>query len=168
MTLTTEILPTVASALLLPPLLLLAVATVKRARHERRLRALDLGGIDRMTGTEFERYVARLLHNEGYRAIKHTGRGGDNGVDLVASYGEHRYSIQCKRYKDKVSRTAISDAVAGMKPYRCTAAMVVTNSRFTENAREFARDTDCKLVDRDELAEWVARFQKGALEAPSP
>jgi restriction system protein len=153
----------VAAALLLPPFVYGFVLTLRGLRHAAELRGLDLSGIDRMSGAEFERYVARLLRHEGYRGVRITGRGGDNGVDIVARKGRVRYSIQCKRYKDKVSRTAISDAVAGMKPYRCTAAMVVTNSRFTENAQEFARDTDCVLVDRDVLAEWIARYrQRGA------
>jgi len=42
-----------------------------------------------------------------------------------------------------------------MKYYNCTKAMVVTNSEFTEDAREFARGTECILIDRTILQQWL-------------
>ena len=80
------------------------------------------------------------------------------GVDVIASKGAEKYAIQVKRYSKPVSRTAVSDAVAGKAYHGCTAAMVVTNNYFTAGARALARSTNCQLVDRDTLTKWIAEL----------
>jgi len=83
----------------------------------------------------------------------------DYGVDLIIDKDKERIAVQVKRSKNQITRKAISDAVAGMKYYHCTKAMVVTNSKFTEDAREFARGTECVLVDRAILQQWLDAFK---------
>ena len=46
-----------------------------------------------------------------------------------------------------------------MKYYNGTKAMVVTNSKFTADAREFARGTECILIDRTILQQWLDSFK---------
>ena len=77
------------------------------------------------------------------------------GVDMITNKDKERIAVQVKRSKNKIARKAISDAVAGMKYYNCNKAMVVTNSEFTEDAREFARGTECLLIDRTILQQWL-------------
>ena len=125
---------------------------------ERRLRALKLSDIDNMNGTEFERYVGRLLEHQGFK-IKLMGGSGDLGVDIIAQKNNLKYSVQVKRHTNPVSRHAVSDAVAGKDHYGCNKAMVVTNNHFTEGAKELARSTGCELISRDILAEWILGFQ---------
>src|SRR5687768_14155460 len=83
---------------------------------------------------------------------------GDFGIDIIAIQEKRTYAVQVKRYKRSVSRRAISDAVAGRDYYRCDYAMVVTNSYFTPDAVRLAEATECQLVDRDLLAEWILKF----------
>ncbi|MCZ7583666.1 MAG: restriction endonuclease [Deltaproteobacteria bacterium] len=67
-----------------------------------------------------------------------------------------KYAVQVKRYTgQKVSRRAVSDAVAGKAHYGCTHAMVVTNSTFTPGARLLAGSTGCELIDRYDLLQWM-------------
>lgn len=128
-------------------------------RRARRQRAIRLADIDRMSGHEFEHYVARLLAHRGFDT-RVTQSSGDLGVDIVAHRAQARYAIQCKRQNANVARTAVSDAVAGKAPYRCTHAMVVTNRYFTPGAAKLARATQCVLVDRDQLAVWLLELQQ--------
>ncbi|TAL53362.1 restriction endonuclease [Pandoraea sp.] len=128
-------------------------------RQARRQRAIRLADIDRMTGHEFEHYVAGLLAHRGFDT-RVTQRSGDLGVDIVAHSAQARYAVQCKRQNGNVARTAVSDAVAGKAPYRCTHAMVVTNRYFTPGAAKLARATQCILVDRDQLATWLLELQQ--------
>ena len=53
------------------------------------------------------------------------------------------------------------DVVGGMKQYGCAAAMVITNSYFTEGAAALAEANECALVDRDTLAEWMEAARRG-------
>ncbi len=131
-----------------------------RVRY-RRLRAIRMADIDYMDGLDFERYVCRLLEVQGYRDVENLRGSGDFGVDIVATQDGIRYAIQVKRYKGNVSRRAISDAVAGKFHFDCEAAMVVTNSYFTKSAKQLARSTECTLIDRDILADWILAFQRG-------
>lgn len=122
--------------------------------NARRVRVLEQVDIDRLDGPAFEHYVEGLLAQRRYR-VKHTGRPGDLGVDLIAEKSPYRYAVQVKRASDPVSRRAVSDAVAGMAHYGCNRAMVITNSRFSPGARELARSTQCILIDRLTLADWI-------------
>lgn len=123
-----------------------------------RYKALQLDDVDRMSGREFEQYVACLLQHQGYRTTL-TPTSGDLGVDIVAERGGVRCAIQCKRWSRQVPRTAVSDAVAGAAHYRCTESMVVTTALFTPGAIQLARANKCGLVDRDLLAQWVGQYQ---------
>ena len=125
-----------------------------------RYRALQIEQIDRMSGRDFEHYVARVLASRGYD-VKVTPGSGDLGVDVIACRGDQSYAVQVKRYSSNLSRTCVSDAVAGRVHYRCTHAMVVTNSFFSPGAQKLATSTDCILVDRDMLSAWVKQFRKG-------
>lgn len=115
----------------------------------------SLEEVDAMDGLEFELFVADLLEQQGWR-VEVTRGSGDLGVDVVACHSEERWAVQVKRQEAPVSRRAVSDAVAGRDHYDCTDAMVVTNSTFTRGAVELAESTGCELVDREELAEWIA------------
>ncbi len=110
-----------------------------------------------MAGVDFERYLQKLLSAQGYR-VSMTKGSGDLGVDLVAARGGDKIAIQVKRYKTKISRRAVSDAVAGMQHYRCNKAMVITNNYFTPGAVTLARSTNCILINRDALAQWIVAF----------
>ena len=77
---------------------------------------------------------------------------------LLPAKAPEKYAVQVKRYSNAVSRTAVSDAVAGGAYYGCNAAMVVTNNYFTKGARALAQSTNCQLVDRKTLAKWIAEL----------
>ena len=128
------------------------------AHQNRKLRAIQIANIDSMTGVDFERYLQKLLTAQGY-SVNITRATGDFGVDLVAARSNDKIAIQVKRYSGKISRHAISDAVAGMQHYRCTKAMVITNNYFTAGAVTLACSTGCLLVDRDTLVKWIVEFQ---------
>ena len=130
---------------------------LRRQEEETRFRAVRLVDLHSINPSGFEEYVAKLLDHRGYKT-KVVGQAGDMGVDVIASRGAEKYAVQVKRYSNPVSRTAVSDAVAGKAYHGCNAAMVVTNSYFTKGARALAQSTNCQLVDRDTLAKWIAEL----------
>jgi restriction system protein len=141
-------------ALVSAVLLLGSVRAIRQWSADRH-RAMDLAVIDEMDGLEFERWVQELLERRGFRAAL-TPPSDDRGVDIVAERDDLRCAVQVKRHRGLVSRHAVSDVVGGMKQYSCEAAMVITNSYFTEAAAALAEANDCALVDRDMLAEWMS------------
>jgi len=133
----------------------------KRWRKHQELRALDLAGIDSMSGTEFEDYMEEVFREQGYR-VKRTGRSGDQGCDLLLTKDDQKIACQLKCYSGSVSNKAVMEAVASVRHYKADRAMVVTNARFTKSARTLARDWACELIERRELGEMVAAFRATA------
>jgi len=113
----------------------------------------DMTAIDKMTGLEFERYIAGLLKNQGYTNVRLTEKY-DLGVDIIAVKDGIRWGIQVKRYSGLVKTDAIRQVVTALRSYNCNRAMVVTNSTFSQTTKELARSNDCVLIDRNILMRW--------------
>ncbi|MDQ1144025.1 restriction system protein [Bacillus sp. SORGH_AS 510] len=107
--------------------------------------------IDKMTGIQFEHFVQNLLEKSGYTDVQTTKVSGDEGVDLTARKNGKKIAIQCKRYKAKITNKAIQEVFSGKFVYKCDEAYVITNSYFTENAIQLAKNHKVNLIDRDGL-----------------
>jgi len=132
---------------------------IKKSR-EARLRALDIASVDNMDGISFEYYVAWLLKHKDFTEVMVTKGSNDYGADIIATKDDKKYSIQVKRYSSNISRRAISDAVGAKDYYGCNAAMVITNSYFSKNAKIFSNTVNCVLIDRDTLGSWILEISK--------
>jgi restriction endonuclease Mrr len=108
-----------------------------------------------MSGPEFERFMADLLRQKGYD-VEETPLSGDQGVDLILpDLDGKRVVIQLKRWTGPVGNKAIQATFAGMAHYQADEGWIITTSTFTKSARELARSTSVRLIDRDELADWL-------------
>lgn len=116
--------------------------------------------IDAMEGIEFENYIKKMLERMGYYSVKTTATTGDQGVDLLARKGMTKYAIQCKRYKNSVGNKAVQEVFAGASFYKCDKCIVVTNSHFTNSAKELAKANKVELWDRDKLKELIEKNEK--------
>jgi len=85
----------------------------------------------------------------GYLFVKVCGRSGDYGGDVTAfclPFG--KIVVQCKNYKGKVGVAAVQEVYAAKTYYHATRAAVATNSTFTKNAKELARECHVELWER--------------------
>lgn len=105
--------------------------------------------IDNLEGYEFEDYIIGLLRKDGYTNIQGTKYSGDYGVDIIADKDGLKCAIQCKRFSNKVSLSAIQEISAGRKYYKCDKAIVITNNYYTNAAKELALAANVELLDRD-------------------
>lgn len=126
----------------------------RQLAYQAGLRQLRIDDVDNMSGVEFEKYIADLFRHQGYM-FETTALSGDLGVDLIIVKDGVRTAVQAKRYSKPVNQAAIREAVAGMKYYKCTQAMVITNSHFTKLATQLAQSNSCELIDRDKLVEMI-------------
>jgi hypothetical protein len=122
-----------------------------RAYHaERANKQCPLDEISRMTGVEFENYLLRLLKQHGC-AVNGTPQAGDKGADIIACIGNRVIVIQAKRSAAPVGNRAVQEVVAALAYYKGTEAWVMTNSVFTEAARELAERNSVRLVGGSDL-----------------
>jgi restriction endonuclease Mrr len=118
---------------------------------------IDWKDIQRMDGLDFEVVVANLFNAKGYDA-RVTNGSGDQGADVVAEKDFEKIVIQAKRYKGKVSNSAVQEVVASMKHYNADRGLVITNSEFTSSARELASSNDKQLWNGRKLKEQIEMY----------
>lgn len=109
-----------------------------------------------MTGREFEEFCVELLCAAGFWRADLTPASDDGGVDILASRKDVTYAIQCKRQQEPVGPGVVRDIIGGRDYYksrgfRCDNAVIMTNARFTDRAREAARSMGVQLWGREEI-----------------
>ena len=107
--------------------------------------------VKHMTGTEFERHVADCLRARGYHDVRFTPATGDYGVDILATKHGRVYAFQCKCYTGSVGVSAVQEVYSGSRKYHADRAVVITNSKYTPNAKTLAHDLGVSLWDLEVL-----------------
>ena len=83
-------------------------------------------------------------------------------MDLVLTIDERRVAVQLKRYTAPVGNAAVQQALAGMIHYKAKEAWVITTSTFTKSARQLGQSTRVRLIDRNELEDWLSDIREEA------
>lgn len=111
----------------------------------------ELCKVDGMEGHDFEYWCADLLKKNGFSNVEVTRGSGDQGVDVLAKFGDAKYAIQCKCYSFDLGNKPVQEVNAGKAFYHCHIGVVMTNRYFTAGAKEIAEATGVLLWDRDTL-----------------
>ena len=106
-----------------------------------------------LDGKRFELEIAELFRERGY-IVQHTGKRGDEGVDLVFIKNENKILVQCKAHKNPVNPSIVRDLYGALTAHGDKEAWVISTSVFTTGAKKFARGKSIRLVTiRDILKE---------------
>jgi restriction system protein len=130
------------------------LAEIEAARRSQTLESLDV-----MSGTAFERHVARLCLRDGFVLEQDGGGAGDLGADVIVRTPDgRRVVIQCKRYKPEhaVPGPDMQRFLGTVRNvHRADVAVFVTTAwKFTRQSRTLAENHDVVLIDRDRLGFW--------------
>lgn len=106
--------------------------------------------IDSLDPIEFEHYCADMLRNDGWDA-RVTQASGDQGIDVIANYGNVKAVFQCKKYGQPVGNGAVQEIAAGKQHEQADIAAVVSNATFTPSAKQLAGTTGVYLLHYSEL-----------------
>ena len=113
----------------------------------------DSTSIDIMQGYEFEELVRAVYFYLGYGA-QLTKKSNDFGADIILTdKNNNKIVIQTKRYNKHVGARSVQEVASARAHYNANEAWVVTNSSFTDAAELLAKETDVRLIDRDEFLE---------------
>jgi restriction system protein len=136
---------------------------MKHHRESKRREILSLTrNIYSLSPQEFEEYVGILLSQNGF-SVKHTGRSGDQGIDLrIVSPKGHKGIVQCKRYKPgrKLGPSAVRALRGTMTREDVRLAYLVTTAEFTNGARKEGRAVKgqrINFIDGHDLARAAER-----------
>jgi restriction endonuclease Mrr len=116
----------------------------------------------KLTPRQFEEVVAELLSDRGYD-VELGPLGPDGGVDIYAAkqdgLGSFLYLVQCKRFSATrpVSLDVVQRLHGRVAADRATAGVVVTASRFTQPAKDFAEQIKYQMTLREfaHLQAWL-------------
>jgi hypothetical protein len=109
---------------------------------------------ERMDSGEFEAVVSELLRGLGY-TVRPTPPSNIQDVDLLLQTTGCRVAVQLKRWNAPVGDRSVYGLFTGRIHYGTDEAWLITTSRFTPKALKLAETTGVRLVDGDELAEWL-------------
>ena len=124
--------------------------------------------IAKMSPAKFEQFSRALLTKMGVQFTRKSVQvSNDGGID---GYGYHRDEddfrttrvvIQCKRFNtNPVGEPDINQFLGAMNKFQADYGVFITNSRFTNQAREAAREgTPITLIDGNDLIKLVIRYQ---------
>ena len=127
-----------------------------------------LAAIAKMSPKKFEIFSRALLNRMG---VEFTEKGvqisNDGGID---GYGYHtdsndfrttRVVIQCKRYNvAPVREPEINQFLGAMNKYQADYGVFITNGRFTNSARQAAREgSPITLIDGNDLVKLVIKYE---------
>ena len=114
----------------------------------------------KLSPTEFEHAVTRLLPEIGYRSARHTGRAGDLDVDIVCQDNQGGLVVvQCKRYapSKKITAPNIMQFFGMMVHHGARQGIYVTTSTFTKSAFDLTAKRDIRTIDGAGIAALFAR-----------
>ena len=125
-----------------------AISAYTAKREIRHLRKLN-EDIGELSPSQFERYVETWLIDRGYET--ELTEYYDKGIDIIAVKDGVYWGVQVKHWSSPVGIDAVRQAVTALKHYKCSRAMVVTNSVFYASAKQLAKENDCYLIDGYDL-----------------
>ena len=147
---------------------------VIEAAYQRSISALADEVLERVKACSpiyFERLVVQLLIQMGYggsreEAGKAVGRSGDGGIDGVINedrLGLDAIYLQAKRWSNVVGRPDIQQFVGALAGQRATKGVFISTSRFTQEAKDYAANSQYKvvLIDGERLAELMIEHDLG-------
>lgn len=126
----------------------------ERQDWEHQYGRLKVDELQKLSGIEFEEYLAGLFKNHGYR-VEMTALTGDFGADLILLKDQQRIAVQAKCYSGSVGLSAVQEALSGMAYYQCHFAWVVTTGNYTNNAIELAKQSRVRLIGQRELGQLI-------------
>lgn len=141
--------------ILYPTFLLLALVVILKISYlifqYLRFRKAGIFEIDKMSGTDFERYLTTLFIRLRYK-VNHVGSlAGDYGADLIIEKDGIKTIVQAKRYNTFVGIDSVRETYGAINYYKANKAMVVTNNYFTNQAKILAKSNNVILWDRNDL-----------------
>ena len=142
-----------------------AEETAARAKWKAYYESKSMADVAKMSGTQFEEFLARLFARMGYTEVALTETNDQGGDLLCLSPTGVRIVVQAKRWKTSVGNGAVQELLGAMLFYGRDEGLVVTSSKFTPSAHALA-GMHPRITLRD--GRWLAEQIKLFLPAEVP
>ena len=146
------------------PILIAVIASVI-IWHElkyNKIRVETLQQLTALTPIQFERAIATLLMDLGYKNVRITGGPRDLCRDIACEdiWGR-RVMVQCKKYTNKkVGSSDLQKFIGMMREHEASKGIYITTSEFTEPAKRLAKKYNIELWDGAKLSTLLIEQKK--------
>ena len=125
---------------------------------------------DAMSGTQFEEHIGGLLRLDGCRDVRIVGGPGDGGADILATEPSGRsVVIQCKRQLAPIPVSVVRQLIGSLAhEHPGRHGVLVTTAQLTRPASNLAASAGIVVVDRPQLARWMAGARQRIEHQPVP
>ena len=133
------------------------VESSTKNKSSQKLEKDSIFDVDRLDGNAFQNFMCKILKENGFTDVEVTGQAGDQGGDLLAKMGDEQLVIQAKRFSidRKVTNSAVQEVIGAIAYYNANKGIVVTNSIYTQSAKELAKINNVELWNRDNVIEFL-------------
>lgn len=127
--------------------------------QHKRLNVKNIEDVDRMSGTEFEKYLERLFKQKEWKVLR-KGGSGDYGADFILVADNKKIAVQAKCWNKNVGYASIQQAFTSKAIYDCDEAWVVTNRYFSVQAETAAKKLGVVLWNRNFLSHEISYIKQ--------
>lgn len=114
----------------------------------------SLKDIDRCTESDFTIYVCEMLEGLGFANISKQKNVKD--VDIICEKENLKYAFKCKHsISSDIGIQPIRNMIVGKNQNKCHIGVVITNSFFSQAAKDIAESNTIVLIDRNKLLEII-------------
>ncbi|WP_316527943.1 restriction endonuclease [Kitasatospora brasiliensis] len=110
-----------------------------------------------MHPTDFEKACAALLVRDGFTSVRHSGRSGDLGADVIVwDHLGRKVVVQCKHYNKPVGSRDVQTFNGTARPeHDSDVPVMIGLNGFTRDAAAFGTRQNLILVNRSILTSWA-------------
>jgi restriction system protein len=120
-----------------------------------------------LTWKEFEELVGEAFRRQGFKVTENYQYGADGGIDLSLSRNKQTTLVQCKLWRNrKVGVKIVRELLGVMTAEGAERGLVVISSEFTEEAKQFAHNSNIGLIDGRGLSKFIQKLQNGIDHPP--
>ena len=124
---------------------------LKQRVLKRNIKNVTIDAVDALKGYDFELLISALCQSFGFTTFT-TAKSVDKGADIIAKNKSTTLAIQAKLYyNNKVGTHAVQEIYTAKEYYKCSVALLITNSTFTNQATDIAKRLNVLIIDRDKL-----------------
>ena len=138
-------------------LVMLAISLLIDSYYEQNKTSFNVRTLEDLAPIDFEHGCADLLNQNGWVA-RVTQASGDQGIDVIATYGNVKAVFQVKKYSQPVGNSAVQEIIAGKAFEQAHVAAVVTNATYTASAKQLANATGVFLLHYSELPSFAEKL----------
>jgi restriction system protein len=110
--------------------------------------------LNEISEAEFEQLMTYYFRRQGY-TVDPTSASGNRGANLLIIANDRHIAVRLKQQGVPVGNRVVQEALSGRAFYGAYEAWIITNSTFTRAARNEARVAGVRLIEGNELSEWL-------------